>query len=71
MEIQTMVKRPLIFFIKISIINKILAVTLEGLFWATNKVECSFGFGHYYNIFESQQNVSITTYFFITGNMIP
>ena len=33
------------FFIKKSIIDKILAVRLEGLFWARNKVGCSFGFG--------------------------
>jgi hypothetical protein len=32
-------------FIKKSIINKILAIRLEGLFWARNKVGCSFGFG--------------------------
>ena len=28
-----------------SIIDKILAVRLEGLFWTRNKVGCSFGFG--------------------------
>jgi hypothetical protein len=33
------------FFIKISIIDQILAVRLEGLFWARNKVACSFEFG--------------------------
>jgi hypothetical protein len=33
------------FFIKKSIIDKILAVRLEGLFRASNKVGCSFGFG--------------------------
>jgi hypothetical protein len=33
------------FFIKKSIIDKILAVRLEGLFWVRNKVACSFGFG--------------------------
>jgi hypothetical protein len=32
-------------FIKWSIIDKILAVRLEGLFWARNKVACSFEFG--------------------------
>jgi hypothetical protein len=32
-------------FIKQSIIDKILAVRLEGLFWARNKVACSFEFG--------------------------
>jgi hypothetical protein len=31
-------------FIKKSIIDKILAIRLEGLFWAWNKVGCSFGF---------------------------
>jgi hypothetical protein len=40
-----MVERPSIFFHKKSIIDKILAVRLEGLFWARNKVGCSFGFG--------------------------
>jgi hypothetical protein len=34
-----------VFFITKSIIDKILAVRLEGLFWAGNKVRCSFGFG--------------------------
>jgi hypothetical protein len=33
------------FSIKKSIIDKILTVRLEGLFWARNKVECSLGFG--------------------------
>jgi hypothetical protein len=32
-------------FVKRSIIGKILAVRLEGLFWTRNKVGCSFGFG--------------------------
>jgi hypothetical protein len=46
METQTMVKRlPNFFFIKKSIIDNILAIRLEGLFWARNKVGCSFGFG--------------------------
>jgi hypothetical protein len=47
METQTMVKRPLVFFsLKFSIIDKILAVGLEGLVCAMNKVGCSsFGFG--------------------------
>jgi hypothetical protein len=45
METQTMVERPSVFFIQKSIIDKILAVRLEGLFWARNKVGCSFGFG--------------------------
>jgi hypothetical protein len=33
------------FFIKKSIIDKILGVRVEGLFWARNKEGCSFGFG--------------------------
>jgi hypothetical protein len=46
METQTMVERPSVFFlIKKPIIGKILAVKLEGLSWARNKVGCSFGFG--------------------------
>jgi hypothetical protein len=40
-----MVERPSIFSHKKSIVDKILAVRLEGLFWATNKVGCSSGFG--------------------------
>jgi hypothetical protein len=43
MEAQTMVERPSVSFPKKSIIDKILAVRLEGLFWARNKVACSFG----------------------------
>jgi hypothetical protein len=42
---QTMIERPLVFFIKTSIIDKILTIRLEGLFWARYKVACSFGFG--------------------------
>jgi hypothetical protein len=46
MESQTMVERLSIFFsLKRSIIDKILVVGLEGLFWARNEVGCSFGFG--------------------------
>jgi hypothetical protein len=46
METQTMVKRLPIFFInEKSIIDKILAFGMEGLYWARNKVGCSFGFG--------------------------
>jgi hypothetical protein len=45
LETQIRVKKPSFFFIKIPIINKILAVRSEGLFWAKNKVRCSFGFG--------------------------
>jgi hypothetical protein len=45
-ETQTMVERPSIcFHKKKSNIDKILAVRLEKLFWARNKVGCSFGFG--------------------------
>jgi hypothetical protein len=33
------------FSLKYQIIDKILAVRSEGLFWASNKVGCSFGFG--------------------------
>ena len=46
METQTMVKRLSVsFFIKIIIIiDKSLVVRLEGLFWARNKMGCSFGF---------------------------
>jgi hypothetical protein len=44
MGTQTMVERPLVFFIKESIIDKIFAIRLEGLFWARNKVGCSFKF---------------------------
>jgi hypothetical protein len=45
LDTQTMVERPLVFIIKNSIIDKILTIRLEGLFWARNKVGCSFGFG--------------------------
>ena len=44
-ETQTMVKGRRFLIIKKSIIDKILAIGLEGLFWARNKVGCSFGFG--------------------------
>ena len=33
------------FFIKKSIFDEILVIRLEGLFWARNKVGCSFRFG--------------------------
>jgi hypothetical protein len=45
METQTMVERPSVFFNKKFIMNKILAVRSEGLFWARNKVGRSVGFG--------------------------
>jgi hypothetical protein len=45
METQTMVERPSVSFHQKSITHKILAVRLEGLFWARNEVGCSFGFG--------------------------
>jgi hypothetical protein len=45
METQPMVKRLLIFLIIESIIDKILAVRLDGLYWASHKVGCSFGLG--------------------------
>jgi hypothetical protein len=43
METQTMVKRLSVFFIKKSIIGKILAVRLEELFCARNKVNAPLG----------------------------
>jgi hypothetical protein len=46
MPTQTLVERPLVFFhMKISIIKKILAIRLEGLFWARNKVGYCVRFG--------------------------
>jgi hypothetical protein len=45
METQTMVERPLVIFIKKLILDKILAVRLEGLFGTRNKTGCSFEFG--------------------------
>jgi hypothetical protein len=47
METQTMVEAVGFFFwfIKKSIIDKILAVRLEGFFWARNKEGFSFGVG--------------------------
>jgi len=43
METQTMVNKPPVFFHKKkSISDKILAIRLEALFWARNKVGCSF-----------------------------
>jgi hypothetical protein len=48
LEIQTMIKRPSMFLSKKQRTAKILAVRLEGLFWARSKVGCSFlrfGFG--------------------------
>jgi hypothetical protein len=46
METQNYGREAIGFFhIKKSIIGKILAIRLEGLFWARNKVGCTFGFG--------------------------
>jgi hypothetical protein len=45
METQNMVQRSSIFFHKKQKTDKILAIRLKGLFWAKNKVGCSYSLG--------------------------